>query len=349
MCQLSRNLKKMTIASVAAMVLAAASTAPAMDQPPQNAQQQRDWLIGHLTTDMQALGSFDAAAAAKLPSTVNSLTDNQVALLAQYYFLTRSKAEQDAYLYALQQQGSTTAQIAAAQAQIADLLAAMNQEIAACYAALAAMPQPVVYCSQVCYASVPGWCCHVGCFVPGWYFNNGCYVGPCLQIGWSGPWGIPVCKVFFDVHSHFYLGYHKFGVAVHISHSLSLAKLHAEELRKGDWHSTLAHDHLVHHAIGGRTPAGKLHVATPLHTDLHKMPDHQPTVKTKVTALVHTDAHKTPVHQPKPKIEAKHTPAPKPHVEKPASHSPKTVSHGHAAGHAHTASHASHGGGHGRK
>ena len=271
---------------------------------------------------MEALGTFDATALAKLPGTINAMSDDQVALVSQYYFLTRSKAEQDAYIYALEQQGSTAAQLAAANAQIADLMATMNQEIAACYAQLAVLPQPVVYCTQVCYASVPGWCCHVGCFVPEWCFNNDCYVGPCLKLGWSGPWAGPICKVFFDHHSHFWFGYSKFALAAHINHSLTLAKLHVAELRKGDWHGTLAHDRFVHHAAGVvhtpvvhtplvHEPIVKTHVPTPTHTDAHKseVDAHKSVV----------DAHKLEVHEPKPKIEAKHVSASHEHSSKPAA------------------------------
>jgi hypothetical protein len=86
-------------------VLLMTGTALAIDQPPQEPEQQRAWLVGHLVTDMEALGTFDGTTLAKVPGIVNSLTDDQVALLAQYYFLTRSKTEQDAGIYALQQKG----------------------------------------------------------------------------------------------------------------------------------------------------------------------------------------------------------------------------------------------------
>ncbi len=299
-----------------------------MDQPPPTPAQERPWLISHMTADMEALGTFDAAALAKLPATINSMSDDQVALLSQYYFLTRSKAEQDAYLCALQQQGATAAQLAAANAEIADLMATMNQEIAACYAQLAVLPQPVVYCTQVCYATVPGWCCHVGCFVPAWYFSGGCYVGPCLKLGWSGPWAGPVCKVWFDHHSHFYGVYHKFAVAAHISHSIGLAKLHVTELRKGDWHGTFAHDRLVHHA------------GTIVHT---------PVVKPRVGGPIHTEVRKPVLHESKPKIEEKHVSATHGHSFKPAEHAAKITTHSHGSAHAaHASSHAGHGGGHKR-
>ena len=121
-------------AAVLLGVFLAAGTALAIDQPPQGADQQRDWLVGHLVGDMQALGTFDGNTLAKLPGIVKGLTDDQVALLAQYYFLTRSKTEQDAAIYAMQQQRCTVEQLNAARAEIADLLAAMNNQIEACYA-----------------------------------------------------------------------------------------------------------------------------------------------------------------------------------------------------------------------
>ena len=83
-------------AAVLLGVFLTAGTALAIDQPPQGAEQQRAWLVGHMVGDMQALGTFDGNALAKLPGIVSSLTDEQVALLAQYYFLTRSKTVQDA-------------------------------------------------------------------------------------------------------------------------------------------------------------------------------------------------------------------------------------------------------------
>ena len=137
-----------------------------MDQPPQDSEQLRAWLVGHLVSDMQSLGVFDGNDYAKVPGIVDRLTDDQVALLAQYYFLIRSKTEQDAYLYALQQQGYSDEQVAEAKAPIADLLTALNDETVACYDQFVTMPQPVQYLAQICYASVPGWCCRARCFVP---------------------------------------------------------------------------------------------------------------------------------------------------------------------------------------
>ena len=92
-------------------------------------------------TDMEALGTFDGTTLAKVPGIVNALTDEQVALLSQYYFLTRSKTQQDAYLYSLQQQGETDEQVNGAKAEIADLLTTMNDQTVACYDQFVPMPR----------------------------------------------------------------------------------------------------------------------------------------------------------------------------------------------------------------
>ena len=111
----TRKILTRTAAFLLAVFLMA-GTALAIDQPPQEPEQQRAWLVGHLVTDMEALGTFDGNTLAKVPGIVNALTDDQVALLAQYYFLTRSKTEQDACLYAMQQQGYTDEQVNEAKA-----------------------------------------------------------------------------------------------------------------------------------------------------------------------------------------------------------------------------------------
>ena len=139
----------------------------------------RAWLVGHVIADMEALGTFGGKAFAKVPGIVNALTDEQVALFCQYYYLTRSKTEQDAYLYCAPATGAyADEQVNEAKAEIADLLTAMHDEIVACYDQFVQMPQPVLYVSNVIYATVPGWCCGVRCYVPAWYFADDCYVGP---------------------------------------------------------------------------------------------------------------------------------------------------------------------------
>ena len=259
----------MTVAAAVALMLSMASVSSAMDQPPQEPQQQRAWLAGHLVTDMEALGTFDGNTLAKVPGIVNALTDDQVALLTQYYYLTRSKTEQDAYLYSMQQQGYTDDQVNAAKAQIADLLTAMNNQIEACYDQFVPMPQPILYIAQICYASVPGWCCHARCFVPDWYYDNGCFVGPCFNTACSGRWAAPICRAYYDHGSRFYSRYHSVANATYINHSTNVAKRNAAWLRShGDWHNTLAHDRLLHQSgNGNRQPTVQSHPITQNHVD----------------------------------------------------------------------------------
>ena len=82
----------------------------------------------------------------------------------------------------------------------------MNDQIETCYAQFVPMSEPVQYLAQICYASVPGWCCHARCYVPEWYYDNGCFVGPCFNAAYSGSGRVPVCDAYYDHGSHFYCG-----------------------------------------------------------------------------------------------------------------------------------------------
>ena len=255
-----------------------AGSCPAMDQPPRDFDQQRAWLVGHLVTDMEALGTFDGNALAKVPAIVNNLTDDQVALLAQYYFLTRSKTEQDASLYAMQQQGYAEEQVNSAKAEIADLLTTMNDQIEACYQQFVPMPQPVLYLAQVCYASVPGWCCHARCFVPEWYYDNGCFVGPCFDAGYAGFYAAPVYRAYYDHGSRFYGRYHNVANTVYTNHSMNLARCHADWIRHhGDWKSVMAHDRLLHQSSTGyRNQPPRIVAGAKNHAGNRAMTAHKP-------------------------------------------------------------------------
>ena len=359
-------------------VILMGGTALAIDQPPQDSQQQRAWLVGHLVTDMEALGTFDGNTLAKVPAIVNNLTDDQVALLAQYYFLTRSKTEQDASLYAMQQQGSTDEQVNEAKAQIADLLTAMNDQIMACYDQFASMPQPVPYLAQICYASVPGWCCHARCFVPDWYYDNGCFVGPCYNAACSGSWAVPVCNAYHDHGSHFYSGYYNVANTVHIKRSTNLAHRQADWLRNhGDWHNTLAHDRLLHQpqynsptrlpvstqnhvanrSSGVRSPHVPLAYAnralagnrTPV-AHQQKTPYRASAPRQHQAAMSHVThaavPHPAKVRQqaPKPNATALHAYAARPaaHAARPAAHASHPRSVPHAQAHASSGGHSKH-------
>ena len=214
-----------------------------------------------------------------MPGIVDALTDDQVALLAQYYFLTRSKTEQDASLYAMQQQGYADEQVNAAKAEIADLLTAMNDQIVACYQQFMPMPQPVQFVSYIVYASVPGWCYHARCFVPEWYYDDGCFVGPCFNAAYAGIWGVPVCRAYCDHASRFYGRYHNVANTVYANHSLKLAKRNANWLRhRGNWEERRGSrpapapvGHRQHWQVrrGSRSPRGPLRREAAL-------PEHQP-------------------------------------------------------------------------
>ena len=350
-------LSKPIQAAVILTTVFAATAVFAIDQPPQDPEQQCAWLIGHVITDMEALGTFDGNALAKVPGIVNALTDDQVALMAQYYYLTRSKTEQDASLYSLQQQGYSDDQVNAAKAEIADLLTALNDQTVACYNQFVPMPQPVQYLSYVIYASVPGWCCHARCFVPEWYYNDGCYVGPCFNADYAGIWGVPVCRAYYDHGSRFYGRYHNVANTVYVNHSMKLAKRHAKWLRhQGDWRSVVAHDRLLHQsptvrpAPPTRLPAGNLGRYAPGTRNLAAHPgakQHYPNNNHKVAQQRnhkpqrnHAKAARLPKSQHKAaKTHAAHA-APKlhqgakPHVNHASAPHPHAAHAGHAQGHA---------------
>ena len=360
---LARRIPKFPTKIATAILLATffmAGNALAVDQPPQDSQQQRAWLVGHLVTDMEALGTFDGNTFAKVPAIVSNLTDDQVALLAQYYFLTRSKTEQDASLFAMQQQGDTEEQVNEAKAGIADLLTAMNDQIEACYSEFVPMPQPVLYIAQICYASVPGWCCHTQCFVPDWYYDNGCFVGPCFDAACAGAWGVPVCNAYYNHGSHFYTTYHNVANSVHIKRSINVAKRRANWLRhQGDWKSVVAHDRLLHQSqtrlsasTQNRTTNHNLAIRSPhasvARTGLNRAAagNRKPVVHKQV-AKPHAPAQRpAKVHQHAAKA---HAPASHAHASRPAAHAarPRPAAHAsHPRPAPHAQAHAAKSGGH---
>ena len=145
-----------TEAPAPAMDTTSVSESP--DQPPADSAQQREWLRVRILRDVQLAGTFDGDTIAKASRILQGLSDDQVALLCQYYLLTRSKTEQDAYLYSLQQQGQTDAQVNEAKAAVADLLTEMQDQGDACYSQIQTLGEPVQYLAQIEYASIPGWC-----------------------------------------------------------------------------------------------------------------------------------------------------------------------------------------------
>jgi len=177
-------------------------TAFAIEQPPATASQQRAWLVGHLVTDMQNVGSFTSSDLARMTSLVNALTDQQASLLAQFYYLTREKTEQDTQLYDVGQ-SDTAAALAQAKAQAAGVLAQLQNQIQQLYSELASINSGCQTLCQVAYASVPGWCAYNQYAIPDAYYSNGCYVGPVYSANYCGAYAVPVYKVFYNHGSHY--------------------------------------------------------------------------------------------------------------------------------------------------
>jgi hypothetical protein len=177
-------------------------TARAVDQPPETAPQQRAWLLSHLVTDMQSVGSFTSDDIARMVTLVNTLTDDQASLLARFYFLTREKTEQDASLYAVRQTEGDGA-LAQAKAQVAELLAQLQSQIQQTYSEVATINPGCETLCQIAYASVPGWCAYNQYAVPDWYYSNGCYVGPCYSANYCGAYAVPVYQTFYNRASRY--------------------------------------------------------------------------------------------------------------------------------------------------
>jgi hypothetical protein len=177
-------------------------TSLAIDQPPDTAPRQRAWLLSHLVTDMQSVGSFHDGDFVEVVRLVNALTDDQVSLLVRFYCLTRAKTEQDARLYAVQLSDTEEA-LAQAKAQVADLLTQQQNQIEQTYSELATIDPGCQTLCQVTYASVPGWCAYNRYAVPDWYYGNGCYVGPVFSAGYCGAYAVPVYGTFYDRGSRY--------------------------------------------------------------------------------------------------------------------------------------------------
>ncbi len=221
------------------------SASDAPDQPPADPPQQRGWLQTHLLSDVQNVGTFDSSAPTYVSSTIANLTDDQIALLCQYYLLTRSKAEQDASLYSLQQQGGTDEQVNAAKAQVGDLLTEMQNQGDACYGQIQTLGEPVQYLAQIEYASLPGWCASTHCYVPSWYYDNGSFVGPYFSSRYCSLYAPSVYAAYYNHESHFYQVYHSVDDRFYRAHSTQLALRSAKYFREHDVHRMLAHDRLI--------------------------------------------------------------------------------------------------------
>jgi hypothetical protein len=190
------------LAAAVLLVIGLTGTALAIEQPPATAPQQRAWLLSHLVTDMQSVGSFMSDDIARMVTLVKALTDDQASLLARFYYLTREKAEQDASLYAVQQTEGDDA-LAQAKAEVAGVLAQLQSQIQQTYSEVATINPGCETLCQFAYASVPGWCAYNQYAVPDSYYSNGCYVGPAYSAGYCGGYAVPVYQTFYNRHSHY--------------------------------------------------------------------------------------------------------------------------------------------------
>ncbi len=235
-------------------------TSLAIDQPPETAPQQRAWLLSHLVTDMQSVGSFTSDDIARTVTLVNALTDDQVSLLARFYYLTREKTEQDARLYAVQLSDTEEA-LAQAKAQVADLLTRQHNRIEQTYSELATVNPGCQTLCQVAYASVPGWCAYNRYAIPDWYFNNGCYVGPVFSAGYCGAYAVPVYGTFYDRGSRY--NYWNSRAYVH-NNVTGITRTHGSSVTAGTRHLNSKTGHAVAVPVkhGNRT-AGLKHSLYP--------------------------------------------------------------------------------------
>jgi hypothetical protein len=197
---LARGVFKLLAA--AALAIGLASSGLAIEQPPEAAPQQRAWLLSHLVTDMQSVGSFTSDDVARMVTLVNSLADDQVNLLAQFYYFTRAKTEQDAQLFATQQTEGADA-LAQAKAQIADIAAQLQNQILGTYSDLSGINPGCQTLCQITYASLPGWCAYNQYAIPDWYYSDGRYVGPLYSAGYCGAYAVPVYRVFYNHASRY--------------------------------------------------------------------------------------------------------------------------------------------------
>jgi hypothetical protein len=357
--------------------------ARAIEPPPPDPAQQRTWLTGHILSDMQNLGMFPPGDSGEVSRIVNSLNDQQVALLARFYYLTRAKTVEDASLQAQKQQGNTEQQVNEARALVADVLTAMDDQLQTCYAQLVPAPAqygmplasvaPVQYLAQVVYASLPGWCCSAQCLVPAWYYANGCYVGPCLNAGYAGSWGVPVYGAYANHYSHFWSVYNAVNRSLHVNRSIQLANRQTQwwrtNLRGWQDRGRIAGPRLAHPrplVSGVKPSANRVSASHPIvprgvaHASHPKPAAHAQRVAhasprpaaSRHSQRVARHAQSGAKHASRSKAPARHSSTgharvsrPKAHAAhaKPAAHGhPQHVSHAHAQHAAHAPSHSGH-------
>jgi hypothetical protein len=273
-------------------------TSLAIDQPPETAPQQRAWLLSCLVTDMQSVGSFTSDDIARTVTLINTLTDDQVSLLARFYYLTREKTEQDARLYAVQL-GDTEEAIAQAKAQVADLLTQQHNQIEQTYSELATINPGCQTLCQVAYASVPGWCAYNRYAVPDWYYGNGCYVGPVFSAGYCGAYAVPVYATFHDRSNR----YNYWNSRAYIHNNVTrISRTHGSSVAAGTRHPHPGTGHAVAPSVEYRVRAAGLSMKHPKASRSRPVTaKHSPQPKSVAHSQPHTQpnhvVHAQPRHQ----------------------------------------------------
>ena len=191
--------------------LAIGHCAGAMDEPPRTPRSQRDWLSGRLRNDMAENekgmpGTFRMREYARAKAIVSphanstlQISDSDVGLLAEYYYRTRVRAEEDLRQFERQlaglgqfqgqfpnppQAGPADNELQAAQAD-RDTIFALGGRLADSIGAAKNL-------SELIYASLPGFCIREKQTLPPWYFDfdrkNGTfhYVGPVHNSVYAG-------------------------------------------------------------------------------------------------------------------------------------------------------------------
>ena len=286
-----------------------------------------------LVTDMQGVGSFTSDDIARTVTLVNSLADDQVSLLARFYYLTRAKTEQDARLYAVQL--SDTGALAQAKSECADLLTQQQNQIEQTYSELATVSPGCETLCQVTYASVPGWCAYNRYAVPDWYYSNGCYVGPVFSAGYCGEYAVPVYGTFYSRGSRY--NYWNSRAYVH-NNVTGISRTHGSSVATGTRypHPTTGH---------AMAPSGKHHEqAAVLKHNLRPVAKHNTAMSMK-QAKASRSRPVTARHAPQPKSVAhSQPPAQRNHVvhAQPQHQQPRQTAHAQPQHVAHAQPHPQH-------
>ena len=193
--------------------LAIGPYAAAVDKPPEDPKNQRSWLGNRLLSDMSQTDenmpeTFATRDYGRVKAITNrsaspkfKISDDDVALLADYYYHTRARAADDLRQFQQQLVRLVQSQGQLPQPQLADTTdeetktaRADRKEISALGGKLADRADAVKSLSELIYASLPGFCLHETQMLPASYFapdptNGGLsYVGPVNNTVYAGPY-----------------------------------------------------------------------------------------------------------------------------------------------------------------